>query len=53
MKLELLIDDMTRQEIDSRSDPAKQQQTLRYFEAVFRSAASTFRGYIDRQLRVR
>ena len=38
---------MVQVHVDLAVDPAKEQETLRYFETVFRPAAMKFRGYID------
>jgi hypothetical protein len=36
--------------VDMTVDPAKEKEMLRYFETVFRPAASKFQGYLDVQL---
>jgi len=38
---------MSQVHVDMDIDPAKEQEMLRYFQAVFRPAAQKFRGYID------
>ena len=38
---------MIQVHVDLAVDPAKEQETLRYFQSVFRPAAMKFRGYID------
>jgi hypothetical protein len=45
---------MIHLQLDLNVDPAKEQEMLRYFEAVFRPAAMTFEGYLDvRMLKLR
>ena len=45
---------MIQVHVDLAIDPAKEQEMLRYFQTVFRPAATKFRGYIDvRMLKVR
>ena len=45
---------MIQVHVDLAIDPAKEQEMLGYFQAVFRPAAMKFRGYIDvRMLKVR
>lgn len=40
--------------VDMAVDPAKEQDMLRYFDAVFRPAARKFQGYLDlRMLKLR
>ena len=41
---------MIQVHVDLVVDPAKEQETLRYFQTVFRPAAMKFRGYIDVRL---
>jgi hypothetical protein len=41
---------MIQVHVDLAVDPAKEQETLRYFQTVFRPAAMKFRGYIDVRL---
>ena len=44
---------MIQVHVDLAIDPAKEQEMLRYFQTVFRPAATKFRGYIDvRMLKV-
>jgi heme-degrading monooxygenase HmoA len=44
---------MIQVHVDLAIDPAKEQETLGYFQTVFRPAAMKFRGYIDvRMLKV-
>lgn len=38
---------MIQVHVDLAIDPAKEQEMLRYFQTVFRPAATKFRGYID------
>lgn len=45
---------MIQVHVDLAIDPAKEQDMLRYFQNVFRPAATKFRGYLDvRMLKVR
>jgi hypothetical protein len=41
---------MVQVHVDLVVDPAKEQETLRYFQTVFRPAAMKFRGYVDVRL---
>ena len=41
---------MIQVHVDLAVDPAKEQETLRYFQSVFRPAAMKFRGYVDVRL---
>ena len=38
---------MIQVHVDLAIDPAKEQEMLRYFQTVFRPAATKFRGYVD------
>ena len=38
---------MIQLHLDLSVDPAKEQEMLQYFEAVFRPTAQTFEGYVD------
>lgn len=45
---------MVQVHVDLGVDPAKEQEMLRYFETVFRTAAEKFQGYRDvRMLKLR
>jgi len=41
---------MVQVHVDLAVDPAKEHDTLRYFQTVFRPAAMKFRGYVDVRL---
>ena len=38
---------MIQVHVDLAVDPAKEQEMLRYFQTVFRPAATKFQGYLD------
>ena len=38
---------MIQVHVDLAVDPGKEQEMLRYFQTVFRPAATKFRGYVD------
>ena len=45
---------MIQVHVDLAVDPAKEQEMLRYFQDVFRPAATKFQGYLDvRMLKLR